>query len=188
MLHTHEKMNHGRINDIEAKGEYLQHLQTEIKDTIDKFSQYSSSKVHTILDELNNKIDVAREQWLKVDTIDDEVRDFRVVLFKRDVNNKIEEVHTHPNKHSFEISKIQKEYEYLLKERGIDKVELHTLMANVKIEIKRAEIRYMIDHIIDSNWVSQFSFDQIFDKIETAKASWIPVSDLEDELSEGVFG
>jgi hypothetical protein len=69
--------------------------------------------------------------------MDKEVLDFRVVLFKRDINNRKEELNTHPNKYSFNLEEIEKERIELRKEIGIDQILLDNLLKDLKDQVVR---------------------------------------------------
>ena len=172
------------FKDLERISDYSIALMDEILDDINKLSKFSSSKVETKLDDINRKIDLARKHWVNVDAIDKEVLDFRVVLFKKDINNKIEEVHTHLNNFSFDISKIECEYNELKLEQDIDHSILEEQMKNLYNEVIRAKIKFMISDIEKSDGASVFSIDQIAHELEKAREKGLRVDDIEEMLFE----
>lgn len=170
------------LEKLKNISDYSIALMEEILWDIKKLSQYSRASIWSNLDKINKKIDLAREHGVNVDILDKQVLDFRFILFKRDVDNKIEEVHTHLNNFSFDLAKIEKEYNDLKKEKDIDYSELDKKMNNAYNEVIRAKIKFMINDIWESDWTSVYSIDQVTGELEIAKKKWLKVDDIEEML------
>lgn len=136
------------------------------------------------LELLNKKIDNLRETWLKVDNIDEQIRDLRFYLLKSAINNKIEELNNNWSNYALDISKIKKIYGQLIREKWIDIEQIDELMDRLSIEVTRAKIRHMINDIQESQWTSIHSLDSVVEEIQKAKKNWIDVEDLEEIVFE----
>ena len=170
------------LREIEDRWDYSIALLDEVMEDIKKISHYSSTDIGNRLDNINNKIYLARWYWINVDSLDKQVLDFRIVLFKRDVNNMIENVTTQTNKYEFDINKIELEYEELLKEQNVDIEYISSLIKKLKDELIKAKILFMIRHLAEWENNSAFTFDRIAHEISEAKAKWINVDDIEEIL------
>jgi hypothetical protein len=82
-----------------------------------------------------------------VESLDKQILDFRVILFKRDIDNKIEEIDTNLNYLSFDISRIEKEYSELKQENGIGIENLDTKMNELLAKVSISKIKLMINNI-----------------------------------------
>ena len=171
-----------KLQHLERVSDYSIDLMKEILADITKLSQYSWQQAHHKLDSINKKVDLARKQWVNVDAIDKQVLDFRVIIFSRDIVNKIEEIESHSNRHSFNINRIENEYEELKKEKDIDHDTLESEMQKLSNELIRANLKYMIRDITESWWTSQYSIDQVAHELEKIKEQWIDVDDIEEML------
>ncbi len=172
------------FSKLEEMSDYSIALMDEIFSDIKSLSKNSSSTIVNKLDEVNKKIDRAREMWLNVDAMDKEVLDFRIVLFKRNIANRVDELNNNPSRYFFDISKIEQEYKELLKEKDIDFAMLKELMDDLKKQVIRWELILMIRNIKKSDWVSVYSIDQILDEINNAKQKGIDIEDIQEKLFE----
>ncbi len=171
-----------KIQHLEKISDYSIDLMKEILSDIAKLSQYSWQQAHNKLDSINKKIDLARSEWVNVDELDKQVLDFRVIIFNRDITNKIEEIESHSNRHSFDISRIESEYQELKKEKNIDHSLLEIEMKKLSNELARANLKYMIRDITEWGGTSTYSIDHVAHKLEILKEEWIYVDDIEEML------
>lgn len=175
-------MEHEKLKDLEEIWDYSMELLNEIEMAIEFLSNFSWKRLDNNLDELNMKIDYARKQWLNVDALDKKIQEFRVLLFKRNIENKIEEVKLKWNNYSVDISQLENEYTELKKEINIDFWELDEIMHNLSNEVIRAKIKHMVTDIIESWGTSVHSIDFVANELEEAKQEGIDVEDIEELL------
>jgi len=168
-------------NQLEKISDYSIALMHEISKDIESLNKHIWRNDNN-LNEINRKIDLARWNWVNVDTLDNQVKEFRIKLFKRQIKHKIEELETQWNDYSLDISKIEKEYEELKTEQNIDNILLEKLMKDLSNEIVRAKIKHMIRNIKESWWTSVHSIDKVAHEIEMAKKQWIEIWDIEEML------
>lgn len=187
------------LNKLEEMWDYSIALIEEISRDITRLSKYSSSIADNKLDYINRKIDRAREKWINVDSLDKQILDFRIILFKRDIANKIEEVtkenkefdkgdqtaqinHFSLSEHSFNIDSILKEYEELKNEDDSDKELLNDKMKELYYEVERSRIKFMIDNIIHPSWSYNYTVDKVLNKLEDAENDNIDIDDLKEDF------
>ena len=170
------------LEKLEKISDYSMELMEEIQSDIKRLSHISWPHNDNTLYEINKKIDLARVNWVNVDSLDKQVLDFRIILFKRDIENKIDEINTDLNTYSLNIDRITSEYNMLNKEIDIDSLVLEELMNNLNVEITKARIKLMIKDIEESEWTSVYTIDQVANEIEIAKRKWIDVNDIEEKL------
>lgn len=82
----------------------------EIESDIKKLSNISWHHNDNTLEEINNKIDLERENWVNVNALDKQNLEFRIILFKRDIQNKIDEINSILSTYSLNIDKIQDKF------------------------------------------------------------------------------
>jgi hypothetical protein len=175
-------MEHKNFEILEEIWDYSIGLMNEIEKEIQFLSSFSWKRVDNNLDEINRKIDYARQQWLNVDVLDKKVQEFRILLFKRNIENKIDELRLKWNNYTIDTSQLEDEYIELKKEKNINFLELDKLMHNLSNEVIRAKIKYMVSDIIESWWTSVHSIDSVASELEEAKESWVDVEDIEKLL------
>lgn len=168
-------------NKLEEKWDYANYLLIEIHDNISKLINFKWKEFKNWLDLVNKKIDFARKHWLYVDSYDKEILRMRLVLFKRNVENKIEQINETWSNYSFDIIDLEKEYDELIKEKDINHSELTLLMNKLKTKIFKNKIMKQVQNV-DLYNVSNINFEKIIDEIKKAKKMWIDVSDLEKEI------
>ncbi len=173
-----------KITDLEEIWDYSIALLDEIARAIDFLSKFSSRNSDDDLDMINRKLDYARQKWLNVDSLDKKVLDFRVVLFKRNIKNKMQELESEAvlSNYLLDTTKLQKEFEELKKETNIDILELFDLMNNLSNEIVRLQIKKMVASILNTEEPSVYTLHDVAEKIEEAKINGVDVSDIEDEI------
>lgn len=170
-----------RFENLLQISDYSIALKEELDQDIANLSHYSSSNVESSLDDVNKKIDLARKFWVNVDALDKQILDFRVILFKRDIENKIEDVNKNYNEFTSNIDRIEKEY-FELKKENIDQNYLSQLMSNLHSEVSRSKIKFMVVDILNTESSSLYTLDNIANEIAEAKKDWINVDDIEEEI------
>jgi hypothetical protein len=177
-------MNIERLKNIEEIWNYTFELLTEIARDIDFLSKFSSRNPDNDLDMINKKLDYARKKWLNVDVLDKKFLDFRVILFKRRIENKMQELKSEAvlSNYFLDTTKIQKEFEELKKETNIDIWELFELMNNLSNNITILQIKKMVASILNTEEQSIYTLHDVAEKIEEAKEKGVDVSDIEDEI------
>ena len=170
------------LEKLEKISDYSLQLMEEIEGDIKKLSNISWPHNDNTLEEINNKIDLARENWVNVNALDKQILEFRIVLFKRDIQNKIDEINSNLSNYSLNIDKIIEEYRKINEELDVKSLVLEELMFNLNIEITRWKIKLMILDIKNSEWTSVYTIDQVVNEIDIAKRKWIIISDIEELL------
>ena len=170
------------LEKLEKISDYSIALMEEIEWDMKNLSEYSYEVAHTKLDGMNKKIDLARENWVNVDSLDNQVLEFRIILFKREVDNKITELNESFNNLSSDIGNIDSKYDELKKESNIDLLELSNIMDSLHNEVIRWKIKFMINDYSTSDWASIYNMDMIADEISNAKLKNIDVDDIEEML------
>lgn len=176
-------MDNNDFISIEEISDYSIWLMDEIYADINKLSQYTTSDAINKIEEINKKIDLARWHWVNVDALDRQMLDFRVILFDNDLDNILEQI-KNDDKYVFDTSKLEEEYNDLLKEKWIDKDYLWNKMKLIQDELVRAKIKFMVRHISEWEDISGFTFDRIGEELSLAKEKWIDVSDIEAQIFE----
>lgn len=176
-------MDNNDFISIEEISDYSIWLMDEIYADINKLSQYTTSDAINKIEEINKKIDLARWHWVNVDALDRQMLDFRVILFDNDLDNILEQI-KNDDKYVFDTSKLEEEYNDLLKEKWIDKDYLWNKMKLIQDELVRAKIKFMVRHISEWEYISGFTFDRIGEELSLAKEKWIDVSDIEAQIFE----
>lgn len=170
------------LNKIQEISDYTFALMEEIHSDIKWMSQNADRTTYSKLDEVNRKIDKARWEWVNVDSLDKEILDFRYILFKRNVANKIEELSTNWTLIWNDISYLEKEYKELLKEENLNREELISIYENLENHSHKSELKFIVNDIVNSEWTSIHSIDKVATKIEDLKSKWVDVSDIEEML------
>lgn len=80
------------VKEMERKSDYSIALIDEIALDISKLNEYPWSTLINKLNEVNIKLDYAREQWINVDKLDKQVSDFRLLSFFRNIDKKIDDI------------------------------------------------------------------------------------------------
>lgn len=171
------------LKKIEEISDYSIALMGEVMGDIKRLSEVNSFEIaHNWLDDINRKIDKAREYWVNVDKIDREVLEFRFVVFKRAIDSKIESVKNNSTNFNLDISNLEKEYNELLKEEDIEKKDLDYLMDFLKKGLIKPQINFMLHDYTESWWNSLYTLDQIIDKVNEAKTLWVNIDDIEEKI------
>lgn len=169
--------------DFKKIADYSIALMEEVSLDIKRLSEYVWSPNWNNLDDINKKIDLARGYWVNVDALDNQILEFRIILFKRRIEYKIDEVHNTKTKLSFDINIIEAEYKELKREPSVDLGKLQILMHDLYNEVIKSKIKFMINDIErDPN--STYSIDQVAHELELAKEKWINVGEIEEILFE----
>ena len=169
--------------NFEEKGDYSMELLNEIWSDIINLSKYSPSQVEKSLQDINSKIDLARTYWLNVEDLDNQVRDFRVILFNRDIDNKLQELEWDFNSIYLDITRIEKDYCKLILEKGIDIESLNIKMKKLRSKVTTSKIKLMINNINNwSAWNWEPDFDKIAEEIAIAEKEWINVDEIKDMI------
>lgn len=169
------------LTNLERISDYSIALMNEISNDIELLSKHWMNDDNN-LNEINRKIDLARAEWVNVDKLDKQVQEFRISLFKRNIENKIEDLKSPDDNYLVNVTKLEKEYSELRKEKWIDIQELDDLMLDLSNELTRALIKHMIINIQKSWWTSVHSMERIAHEISKAKEKWINVGDIEEML------
>ncbi len=171
-------------NELEKISDYSIALIQEISRDIESLNKHIWRKGNN-LDKINRKIDLARWNWVNVDSLDKQVQEFRVSLFKRQIKHKLEDLKSWTWNFLNDVTKIRWEYEELQKEKWIDLVLLEKLMKELSNELTRSLIKHMITNIGQEWGTSLHSMDKIAEELEKAKEKWIRVDDIEEMLFGG---
>lgn len=172
------------IHKLEEISDYSISLMEEIQTDINKLSEYTTYEAVDKLEEINKKIDLARGNWVKVDALDKQILDFRIILFNKDYDYMIEKIKTEEDKYEFDLTRVDNEFKDILSEPTIDHVELIHKMKILKFELIKSKIRFMIRSLRDWEWNSPFTFDRVFEEMATAKEMGINIDDIESMLYE----
>lgn len=175
-------MSDQKIVDIEEISDYSIDLMHEISKDIAMLPKLTWKKFENDLADIDKKIDYARKKWLKVDVLDKQLLDFRVIIFKRDIKLKLEQLDEKWNNYTVDITKIRKEYDFLKQEKGIILEELHELMDKLEQEVTRSKIKHMITCIYESWGTSVYSIENVTHELQEAKEKWIRVDDIEEMI------
>lgn len=171
------------LKKLEKIWDYSIALMDEVMEDIKRLSQITSFEIaHNWLDDINKKIDKAREYWVNVNKIDREVLDFRFIVFKRAIDSKVSSVENNSTNFNLDISNLESEYQELLKEDEIEKSDLDYLMQSLKKWIIKPEINSMLNHYIEWWWNGIYTLDQIIDKVQEAKVLWVNIDDIEEKI------
>jgi len=177
-------VNKDFIKELERKSDYSIALVAEIASDIDKLNQYPSSILTNKLDEVNKKIDYAREQWINVNVLDKQLLDFRVISFWKDVDRKISDVNKMWNSFNTNLDRIETKYEKLKLEKDIDQDILAKKMENLKLIVLKAKLLLKVKDIALSWWNSVYNLEEIQSEYLEIKDKWINVDDIEEILFE----
>lgn len=164
---------------LEKISDYSLELMEEIERDIKMLSHLSWPHRDNTLEEINNKIYLARTNWVNVNVLDKQILEFRIILFKRDIENKIDEINENLNTYVLNIDNITEEYKKITEELDIKSLVLEELMFNLNIEVTRWKIKLMILDIKESDWASVYTIDQVVNEIDIAKRKGINIDDIE---------
>ncbi|MFK7780308.1 MAG: hypothetical protein QM490_04095 [Candidatus Gracilibacteria bacterium] len=171
------------LKDLERVSDYSIALMDDIARDIKLLSKFGG-RADNNLDDINRKIDLARTKGVNVDNLDRQVLEFRISLFRGNINNKIEKLNSECNNYYVDVTKLEEEYIELKKEKDIDFEELDKLMYDLSSELTRALIKHMISNIKKEHGTSVHSMDRIAHEIAQAKKKGINVDDIEEMLFE----
>ncbi len=172
------------LKELERKSDYSLALVSEIWADISKLNEYPTTILNNKLDEINTKLDFAREQWINVDVLDKQLLDFRVLSFYRDIDKKVEDINLKWNSFNTDIALIEKEYVKLQREEGLDYDLLALKIDWLKDEVKKWKLLLKIKDIAASDGTSIYNLEEIQWEYLSLKDKWIDVSEIEEILFE----
>lgn len=169
--------------ELERKALYWEELEKNIAGDLNTLTERVSWDVKSLLiNDLETKFSYAETQWLKVDKLKDQFIDFRVTMFKRDIDKKIDEIREKWNYFNTKISAIEAEYRKLQNIDWVDYQELKGLMENLDLEIKKWKLLLKVKDVRDSGWTSVYSLEEIEKEYYSLKDKWIDVEEIEEIL------
>ena len=169
------------IEEIKKRSDYALALKGEIELDIKRLSDYVWAPNWNNLNDINKKIDLARTYWINVESLDKQILEFRIILFKKRVAYKIEEVNESNSKLAFNIDTIELEYSDLKKEININLEELQSLMYDLYNEVIKSKIKFMLNDI-DKDPNTTYSMEQVVYELDLAKERWVNVDDIKEML------
>ena len=172
------------LKELERKSDYSLALVSEIWADISKLNEYPMSILNNKLDEINTKLDFAREQWINVDVLDLQLLDFRVLSFYRDIDKKIEDINLKWNSFNTDITLIEEEYVKLQREEWLDYALLASKIDWLKYEVKKWQLLLKVKDIAASDGTSIYNLEEIQWEYLSLKDKWIDVSEIEEILFE----
>ncbi|MDD2907314.1 MAG: hypothetical protein PHH98_01605 [Candidatus Gracilibacteria bacterium] len=172
------------LKELEKISDYSIALMDEIYQDIEKLSEHSQDEGASILDSINKKIELARKYSVNVESLNKQILEFRLILFRKLVENKIIKIKKYLNKFSFDLRIIEGEYNNLKIESEIDKTIIDKLMIDVKNEVIKGKIIFMIKDYSESEGVSIYNVKEIIEELEKAKEKGIDVKDIENMILE----
>jgi len=172
------------IKEMERKSDYSIALVAEIGADIEKLNEYPSTVLNNKLEEVNIKIDYAREQWINVDALDKQLLDFRVVYFEKNIDRKIRDIREKWDSFSTDLTRIESEYTVLQREEWIDHEKLAKQVDKLKMEVKRGQLLLKVKDIAQSDWTSIYNLEDIQWEYLSLKDKWVDVDEIEEILFE----
>jgi hypothetical protein len=177
-------VNKNFLEELERKWDYSIALVEEIWADISKLNEYPTSTLSNKLDEINNKLDFARGQWINVDVLDKQLLDFRLITFIKDIDKKIYDINIKWNNFNTDLSKIEEEYKILQREDWLDFEMLAKKIDILKEEVKKWQLLLKVKDIAVSWWASIYNLEWIQVEYLSLKDKWIDVSEIEEILFE----
>ncbi|MDD2871891.1 MAG: hypothetical protein PHS49_07925 [Candidatus Gracilibacteria bacterium] len=169
---------------IEEIGLYAEDLLLEIQSDINKLTEYTTFDAVDKLDEINQKLDLARGYGLNVELLDNQILDFRLILFGNDYDYMMEKIQNEQDKYEFDTSRIDNEYTDLLAEKKVNHAELIHKMKVLRGEVLKSKIKFMIRNLSEGELNSGFTFDRIAIEVEKAKEMGLDMTDIEQMIYE----
>lgn len=172
------------LEELQRKWDYSIALIDEISADISKLNEYPASTLTNKLDEINVKLDYARSQWINVDKLDNQVLDFRILSFFRNIDKKVEDINIKWDFFNTDLSKIDEEYELLKKEESTDKEKMSEKMNELKMHVLRWQLLFKVNDFKNSWWTSVYNIEDIQEDYFSLKEKWVDVSEIEKILFE----
>jgi hypothetical protein len=172
------------LEELQRKWDYSIALIDEISADISKLNEYPASTLTNKLDEINVKLDYARSQWINVDKLDNQVLDFRILSFFRNIDKKIDDINIKWDFFNTDLSKIDEEYELLKKEESTDKEKMSEKMNELKMHVLRWQLLFKVNDLKNSWWTSVYNIEDIQEDYFSLKEKWVDVSEIEKILFE----
>lgn len=168
--------------DIEAMWDYSYELIDEISRLITELPESNLISSNKFID-IFNKLEKAKSLWMKVDSFEQQIYEFRAGIFSSKVRTKIAEIkNTYKNDifdstlyetASLELNfqELQADYENIS--------ELSEILNVLKNEIHHAKLYRKIKDYMDAEWHAGYDYDNIMTSLTEAKDKWIDISELE---------
>jgi len=165
---------------LEERWNYWLELMWEIYEMIWRLSSYSSDRANNVLEDINRKIDLARENWLNVEDLDSRVLEYRIISLKNDIVSRIGDINKQNNPLSLDISDLIKRYNELKNERYINVKNFEIVVKQMKeleLLIFINKVKFMIANI---NWTDDPAFDKLVDEILGAEERGIDTTEAKN--------
>lgn len=172
------------LKELERKWDYSIILLDEISADISKLNDYPTSKVSNKLEEISNKIDYAKSQWINVSNIEKKLLDFRILFFLNNIDFKLELINNSWNEFNTDLRLIEDEYNKLTKEDWVDLESLKKSMDNLNNHVLKAKILLKLKDYWESFWNSIYSMDEIQSEYLELKSRWVNLDEIEKILFE----
>lgn len=172
------------LKELERKSDYSIILLDEISADISKLNDYPTSKVSNKLEEISNKIDYAKSQWINVINIEKKLLDFRILFFLNNIETKLELIKNNWNEFNTDLRLIESEYNKLIKEDWVDLELLKNSMNNLRNEVKKSKLLLKLKDYWISFWKSIYSMDEIQSEYLELKNRWVNLEEIEKILYE----
>lgn len=175
-------MKNNELN-IEELWDYAFELLGEISHLISSLPNNRFISSNNFID-INNKIQKAKEIWINVSKYENEIKDFRINLLKRKIQDQINQIQQ--NLKSQDLDHLDLQYEdiennFVELKQDFDYIpEVEDLYYELKNMIKKAKIFRKIMQFHHYNNGSSFDFDQIMWEVLSLKDAGIDAADLEN--------
>lgn len=171
--------------NIQELWDYAFELLNEISDLISSLPSNKFISSNSFID-INHKIQKAKEIWVNVSKYENEIKDFRIKLLQRKIQEQLDNIQQHMK--SQDLENLDLQYEDIennfieLKQDFNYIPEVEDMYYQLKNTIKKAKIYRKIVHFHQQDTASNFDFDQMMCEILSLKEAWIDVTDLEDMI------
>ncbi len=173
------------MEELEKKALYWEALESEIATDLNLLRDRISGDIKNLLfDDLETKLEYAKNKWLNIDKLKDQFNEFRITSFKRDIEKKIEDIKEKWNVFNTDTTDIFNEYRVLSRIEWIDKEELKRIIDNLDVEIQKWRLLLKIKDIASSWWTSVYNLEDIQLEYSKLKDREIDVSEIEEILFE----
>lgn len=174
--------NQDFFQKLEEKSDYSIALVEEINTLVAGLPNCPRQNVESQLAKISQKIALAKTKSIHVEKLEQQIIEFRTISLLDTIKSLIQRLNNWNGELSIDISHIQSEYEYLSQLNTWDKQNITDKYNTLKIEIKKSNLLFQLNDIINSNGISQYSLENIQTQYMELKSQNIDMPKIETLL------